>query len=107
MTSNAWYSEAVSCTCQLGIFNGVCTYQFAPNLTGIAENLFVSGAMQKAVIDVNESGVSAAAATVIGAGASAAPEKIATVTADRPYLNMIVDRGTNLPLFIGTTLHVE
>ena len=29
------------------------------------------------------------------------PKKIAHVIADRPYIYMIVDLNTNLPLFIG------
>ena len=77
------------------------------DLSGIADDLVVSQAKHKAVIDVNEKGVSAAAATIIAVdGATAAPgenQKIAYVTADRPYLYMIIDKTTNLPLFIGTT----
>jgi serpin B len=72
-------------------------------LDGIAEDAFVSGAVHKAVIDVNEEGVSAAAVTAIVGAGSGIPkkEKIATVIADRPYLYMIVDTDTNVPLFIG------
>ena len=81
------------------------------DLSGIAPDLVVSQAQHKAVIEVNEHGVSAAAATYIGAGAtSAGPgdmQKIAYVTADRPYLYMIIDRTTNLPLFIGTTTRTD
>ena len=59
--------------------------------------------MHKAVIDVNEEGVSAAAVTAIEGAGSGIPkkEKIATVIADRPYIYMIVDIDTNVPLFIG------
>ncbi len=72
-------------------------------LDGIAEDAFVSGAVHKAVIDVNEEGVSAAAVTAIVGAGSGIPkkEKIATVIADRPYVYMIVDTDTNVPLFIG------
>ena len=64
--------------------------------------------MQKAVIDVDEGGVSAAAATVITVEQYASvPQKVVKVTADRPFLYMIIDRSTNLPLFIGTTSSVE
>ena len=73
-------------------------------LDGIAEAAFVSGAVHKAVIDVNEEGVSAAAVTAIDAAGAAMPnppKKIAHVIADRPYIYMIVDLNTNLPLFIG------
>ena len=72
-------------------------------LDGIAKEAYVSGAVHKAVIDVNEEGVSAAAVTAIEGAGSGIPqkEKIATVIADRPYIYMIVDTNTNLPLFIG------
>ena len=64
--------------------------------------------MQKAVIDVDEGGVSAAAATVIAVEKYVSiPQKTVKVTADRPFLYMIIDRTTNLPLFIGTTTSVE
>ena len=74
------------------------------NLGGIAPGAFVSDAIHKAVIDVNEDGVSAAAVTAIVVSKTAVPtqpKRVATVTADRPYIYMIVDRNTNLPLFIG------
>ena len=74
------------------------------HLDGIAPGLFVSDAVHKAVIDVNEDGVSAAAVTsIISAGSALTdpPKKIAHIIADRPYIYMIVDTNTNLPLFIG------
>ena len=74
------------------------------NLGGIAPGAFVSDAIHKAVIDVNEDGVSAAAVTAIVVSKTAVPTqpvKVAAVTADRPYIYMIVDTATNLPLFIG------
>ena len=72
-------------------------------LDAIAPGAYVSGAVHKAVIDVNEEGVSAAAVTAIEGAGSGIPkkEKIATVIADRPYIYMIVDIDTNVPLFIG------
>ncbi|MBQ9044361.1 MAG: S-layer homology domain-containing protein [Oscillospiraceae bacterium] len=75
------------------------------DLTGISEDAYVSGAVHRAKIEINENGVSAAAATAITLAGSAAPKpdpKEATVIADRPYVYMIVDTQTNLPLFIGT-----
>ena len=70
-------------------------------LEDLSPGAFVSQAVQKAVIDVNESGVSAAAVTAIVASKSALAVKVATVIADRPYVYMIVNTETNLPLFIG------
>ena len=68
------------------------------------ESLAVSRGLHKAVIDVNESGVSAAAVTAIIADKAVFPDpnrKIATVVADRPYVYMIVDNESLLPLFAG------
>ncbi len=80
------------------------------DLSGIAPDLVVSDAIHRAVVDVTQDGVSAAAATAIMAEPACAddpPEKIARVTADRPYLYMIVDTTTKLPLFIGTNVAFE
>lgn len=77
------------------------------DLSGIAKNLYVSSVTHKAVIEVEESGVSAGAATIVDIAPSAPViEKTATVIADRPYLYMIIDRESRIPLFIGTTLSV-
>ncbi len=81
------------------------------DLGGISEMpMFVSRGVHKAVMDVNESGVSAAAVTAIIASKGAMPDpnrKIATVVADRPYVYMIVDNETLLPIFTGIYSHVE
>ncbi len=81
------------------------------DLGGISEMpMFVSRGIHKAVIDVNEGGVSAAAVTAIVASKSAFPDpnrKIATVVADRPYVYMIVDNETLLPIFTGVYSQVE
>ncbi len=81
------------------------------DLGGISEMpMFVSRGVHKAVIDVNESGVSAAAVTAIVASKGAMPDpnrKIATVVADRPYVYMIVDNETLLPIFTGIYSQVE
>ena len=79
------------------------------HLDGV-DGLVASSAVHKAVIDVNKDGVSAAAVTALIASGAAMPDppkKIATVIADRPYLYMIVDTTTSLPLFIGVTESVK
>lgn len=92
--------------CEMGIVDAFSSND--ANLSGIANGLYVSEVLHQATIDVNENGASAAAATVIeierkGPGLPEDPI-IKTVTADRPYLYMIIDTRTNLPLFIGTTV---
>ena len=74
-------------------------------LGGIMPEAYVSSAVHKARIEVDENGVSAAAATAIVIAKGVVPhqdQKEVTVIADRPYVYMIVDTQTNLPLFIGT-----
>lgn len=79
-------------------------------LGGIAPEAFVSEAIHKAKIEVDQNGVSAAAATAIVIAKGAHPplnEKEVTVIADRPFVYMIVDTQTNLPLFIGIVHSVQ
>lgn len=77
------------------------------DFSGMAEGLYISDVLHKAVIDVKESGVSAAAATAIITRNTSIKNPQMKITADRPYLYMIVDTQTNLPLFIGTTSSIE
>lgn len=70
------------------------------NLTGISEsgNLYVSRALHEAVIEVNEEGTEAAAATGIGISFMSLPPQ---VRADKPFLYMIVGKKTRNIVFIG------
>jgi len=78
------------------------------NLRGIAtltpqQNLYISFVDHKAVIEVNEEGSEAAAATVIGIGmvASAAPGIPLKFIADRPFFFVIRDDRSGTILFMG------
>lgn len=66
-----------------------------------ADPLYISSVLHKTVIDVNKSGTTAAAVTAVLIAGAAAPQKVYKVVMDRPYVYMIVDNSTNLPLFIG------
>ncbi|MBE0690420.1 MAG: serpin family protein, partial [Anaerolineae bacterium] len=68
------------------------------------ENLFVSAALHKAFVDVNESGTEAAAATGIVIGALSVAETALVIRVDRPFLFAIRDVGTNTLLFMGRVL---
>ncbi|MCW5803183.1 MAG: serpin family protein [Deltaproteobacteria bacterium] len=67
------------------------------DLSGIAPGLFVSSAVHKAVITVDEEGAEAAAATAINLEDSLPPE----FRADRPFAFFIYDHVTHGILFLG------
>jgi serpin B len=76
----------------------------AADFSGIADrrDIFISGAIHKAYINVDERGTEAAAATGVGVvGAALHPPKPVQFRADHPFLFLIRDRRTNLILFIG------
>ena len=67
--------------------------------------LAVGGVLHKTFIDVNEEGTRAAAATVIpmdGAAAPGGPIEYHEVILDRPFVYLIMDLRTGLPVFAGT-----
>lgn len=71
------------------------------DFTGIAEGLYISRVKQVALIEVDENGTEAAAATVVGVGATSAPPPPTRVVVDRPYLSILRDDGTGAILFVG------
>jgi serine protease inhibitor len=71
------------------------------NLTDKApEKLYISKALHQAVVDVNEEGTEAAAATVVGVTIESMPN-IVEFKADRPFLFVIRDDKTGVILFMG------
>jgi serpin B len=76
----------------------------AANFNGIArvdpENLFLSFVDHKAVIEVNEKGTEAAAATNVGIGLTAAPS-YETFIVNRPFFFVIRDDRSGSILFMG------
>jgi len=62
--------------------------------------LFISSVLQKAMIEVNESGTTATAATAT-ALFGAAPAKPVQFNANHPFLFYIIDKKTGLILFMG------
>ncbi len=72
--------------------------------------LYVGSVLHKTFIDVNEEGTRAAAATTVsmdGADAPSEPIERHEVILDRPFVYLIVDLRTDMPLFIGTFMGVE
>jgi len=72
----------------------------------IEEILYISAALHKAFIGVDEAGTEAAAATaiILGLGGGPAPEPL-EVRIDRPFLYVIYDKVTGSILFMGRTLN--
>jgi serpin B len=79
----------------------------AAQLHGIADNLYVSAAMHEAVVEVDEQGTEAAAATAAVISLTSMPmeePEPLVVRIDRPFVFVIRDRRSGAPLFIGQML---
>ena len=75
----------------------------------MSEGLKVSDVVQESFVDVSAKGTKAGSSTVIAVapGASEAPESdILSLVFDRPFVFMIVENESNLPLFIGTVKYI-
>ena len=70
-------------------------------------NLFISRVIHKTAIEVNEKGTKAGAATVVEIETKSAAMETYFVKLDRPFVYLIIDTESYLPLFIGTTMSVE
>ncbi len=71
------------------------------DFSGIAAGLFISDAVHKANITVDEFGTEAAAITGLGMAMSAPPQAKVRFIADRPFGFAIVGGQDGIPLFIG------
>jgi len=70
------------------------------DFSGINPGIFISEVLHKAVIEVNEKGSEAAAATAVSMEESAPPERIEFIV-NRPFLFLIADDRTGSILFMG------
>ena len=76
--------------------------EFLPMAEYDGESLYVSSAVQKTYLELDRNGTKAAAVTWGEMGVkSIAPSTMKMVYLDRPFLYMIVDAQSGLPLFIG------
>lgn len=69
-------------------------------------NIFIGDVRHKTYISVDELGTKAGAVTKVEMTAESAPMIQWSVTLDRPFLYMIVDNTTNLPVFIGAVMDI-
>ena len=65
-------------------------------------NVYISKAIHKAYIQVNEEGTEAAAVTAIGFGYTSLPAPPPVFKLDHPFLYTIVEKQTGAVLFLGT-----
>ena len=81
---------------------------FSPeaDFSNIREGLFISRVLHKAVVEVNEQGSEAAAATVVEMVESAMPEE-KNFIANRPFVFFIAEEDTGAVLFLGKYAKVE
>jgi len=77
--------------------------------TYAGEDLFINRVLHKTFISVAEQGTRAGAATVVEMAPEAAmePEEIKEVILNRPFLYMIWDMETNMPIFMGTFMDTQ
>ena len=68
-------------------------------------NLFISAALHKAFVEVNEQGTEAAAATGIMMGLTALPAPPIEFRADHPFIFLIREKSTGSILFIGRVMN--
>lgn len=70
-------------------------------------NLYISKVLHKTYISVDAAGTRAGAVTSVAMDGGSAPMKPKEVRLDRPFIYMIIDNDTNLPIFIGTLTSVK
>ena len=82
----------------------------AADFSGLNElgETWIGSVLQKTVIEVNEVGTRASAVTAVQImGGGGFPDGSVFVYLTKPFIYMIVDNRTNLPVFIGTVMHPE
>lgn len=72
------------------------------DFSAMAEDLYVESILQKTRIIVDAEGTQAAATTIVTMAPTSAPIQAKSIILDRPFLYMIVNTQTNLPIFMGT-----
>ena len=78
------------------------------DLSGMADgNLFIGNVLHKTHIDVDLDGTKAAAVTAVEVDSCAPAEDAVSVFLDRPFLYMILDTESNLPVFMGILTEVS
>lgn len=67
-------------------------------------NIYIDKVQHKTIITVDELGTKAGAVTSVDMATESAPQNY--ITLDRPFVYMIMDNSTNLPIFIGAVTDI-
>lgn len=70
-------------------------------------NIYIGEVLHKTFISVDELGTKAGAVTKVEMLDESAPMEELSVKLDRPFVYMIIDNETNLPIFIGALMSIE
>ncbi len=79
---------------------------FSKMATSTRGNIYVGEVLHKTYISVDELGTKAGAVTKVEMMQKSAAIEVKSVVLDRPFVFMIIDNATNLPLFIGVVTSV-
>ena len=72
------------------------------------KEIFIGDVIHKTYIDVSESGTKAAAVTAVEMDCgSSMPEEPKEVYLNKPFIYMIVDSQTNIPIFMGAVVEIK
>lgn len=71
------------------------------------DNLYISDVIQKTTITVDTKGTKAGAVTSVGVDLESEPIKEKEVILDQPFIYLIIDYNTHLPIFIGSVVSLE
>ena len=72
----------------------------------MVENIYISKIIHKTFINVDELGTKAGAVSLIAFDTKSAPIEEIYIVLDRPFIYLIIDTTTNLPVFIGSVLTI-
>ena len=75
------------------------------NSVNDGKSTFIDLVLHKTFIQVDERGTKAGAVTMVAMADNAAPMNAKQVYLDHPFIYMILDNKTNLPVFIGYVMH--
>jgi serine protease inhibitor len=80
--------------------------EFSRLATSELGNIFINRVFHKAYIYVDEKGTEVGATIAVEMTLKSAVEVSKTVCLDRPFIYMLIDCETNLPVFIGTAMDI-